>query len=171
MADRPLECSECTKSLCYHYTYVDLERVQCNEMCEDCPILAKKIFQPTDAFPQTGLCCGQCGTSLEELRLGSSLGCTECYEVFADLLFSELIKARSLDSKEEPYSEGKQLLLHVGRVPGESTQVNVGMRLLSLNEALNETLNREDYEQAAWLRDQIKQLKEKGAKDGYDNDI
>jgi protein arginine kinase activator len=30
-----------------------------------------------------------------------------------------------------------------------------------LNEALNETLTREDYEQAAWLRDQIKELMEK----------
>jgi protein arginine kinase activator len=30
-----------------------------------------------------------------------------------------------------------------------------------LNEALNETLKKEDYEQAAWLRDQIKAITEK----------
>jgi protein arginine kinase activator len=32
------------------------------------------------------------------------------------------------------------------------------MRLLALNEALNETIQREDYEQAALLRDQIKAI-------------
>jgi len=32
--------------------------------------------------------------------------------------------------------------------------------MASLNEALNEALKRENYEQAAWLRDQIKNLKE-----------
>jgi protein arginine kinase activator len=43
--------------------------------------------------------------------------------------------------------------------------INPSSRLLALNEALKETLSREDYEQAAWLRDQIKALTESEAKD------
>jgi protein arginine kinase activator len=34
-------------------------------------------------------------------------------------------------------------------------------QLTTLNEALNEALEKEQYEQAAWLRDQIKEWKEK----------
>ena len=34
------------------------------------------------------------------------------------------------------------------------------MQLVALHQALHETLSREDYEQAAWLRDQIKALTE-----------
>ena len=48
--------------------------------------------------------------------------------------------------------------IHIGRAPGESLAISPSSRLLALNEALKETLNREDYEQAAWLRDQIKAL-------------
>jgi protein arginine kinase activator len=57
-------------------------------------------------------------------------------------------------------SAKKGLPLHLGRAPGESLAINPTSRLLALNEALKETLNREDYEQAAWLRDQIKALTE-----------
>ena len=52
----------------------------------------------------------------------------------------------------------REAALHTGRTPGETAKVSPAMRLVSLNEALNETLSREDYEQAAWLRDQIKKL-------------
>ncbi len=48
--------------------------------------------------------------------------------------------------------------LHTGRIPGQTQEISSSMRLLALNEALNETIQREDYEQAAWLRDQIKAL-------------
>ncbi len=37
-------------------------------------------------------------------------------------------------------------------------EINPSLRILALNEALNEMLKSEKYEQAAWLRDQIKAL-------------
>ncbi|CRH78757.1 ClpC ATPase [Chlamydia trachomatis] len=39
------------------------------------------------------------------------------------------------------------------------------MRLIALHEALQETLRREDYEQAAEIRDQINQLKNQNTTD------
>ncbi|MBB64423.1 MAG: hypothetical protein CMO81_05110 [Waddliaceae bacterium] len=54
---------------------------------------------------------------------------------------------------------GKSTPVHVGRAPGQSAEMSPTLRLVALNEALKETLSREDYEQAAWLRDQIKELK------------
>jgi protein arginine kinase activator len=51
--------------------------------------------------------------------------------------------------------------IHIGRGPGQMQEISESMRLLALNEALTETLQREDYEQAALLRDQIKALTDK----------
>ncbi len=48
----------------------------------------------------------------------------------------------------------------MGRAPGEKIEISPSLKLIALNEALSETLSREDYEQAAWLRDQIKKLTE-----------
>ena len=52
-------------------------------------------------------------------------------------------------------------LSHQGHKPGELKEVNPSLKILALNEALNKTLNDEDYEQAAWIRDQIQELKKK----------
>ena len=46
------------------------------------------------------------------------------------------------------------------------TEISPTLRLIALNEALDETLIREDYEQAALLRDQIRALKEKSGPKG-----
>ena len=50
--------------------------------------------------------------------------------------------------------------MHRGRQPGTLKKIDPSSRLMSLHQALNETLSREEYEQAAWLRDQIKILTE-----------
>lgn len=105
----------------------------------------------------TGLACGNCGTTLESLRHGNPLGCSICYDVFSDVLVNELINSEKLPPK---LFSKKTAPLHLGRTPGETQEVNTSSRLLALNEALNETLKREDYEQAAWLRDQIRALTE-----------
>jgi protein arginine kinase activator len=49
----------------------------------------------------------------------------------------------------------------MGKSPGKQPSYTLSDQLHSLNASLNESLKRENYEQAAWLRDQIKALKEK----------
>lgn len=56
--------------------------------------------------------------------------------------------------------------LHVGKTPNKPLTIPSSSRLKTLNEALNEALKKENYEQAAWIRDQIKDLTEKGPNDG-----
>jgi protein arginine kinase activator len=55
----------------------------------------------------------------------------------------------------------KNQTLHMGKSPHASMAPPASGRLTTLNEALNEALKKENYEQAAWLRDQIKALIEK----------
>lgn len=161
--ERPLECSECKKPIVVIYTEIVGKTMTRTAMCFDCPELRRKIFGekavrlsglPSD----TDLCCGNCGTTLESIKKGSPFGCTDCYEVFGDILIQEMIAANKISPRIS--SAKKSIPLHIGRSPGETKEINPTLRLLALNEALNETLKREDYEQAAWLRDQIKALTE-----------
>ncbi|HEY5259392.1 MAG TPA: UvrB/UvrC motif-containing protein, partial [Rhabdochlamydiaceae bacterium] len=53
--------------------------------------------------------------------------------------------------------------LHSGRSPQQSLHILPINQLSTLHDALNDALKKENYEQAAWLRDQIKALNEKAA--------
>ena len=165
--DRPLECGGCKKPIAVRYTEIVGGIITQTNMCADCPELQARLHGLTtaeQAYFQSGqaaLECGNCGTTLEEVKRGHRLGCMECYVVFTDLLLAELqnsgkIPSRSLSNLKKSH------LIHIGRSPGESLAINPSSRLLALNEALKETLNREDYEQAAWLRDQIRAITENG---------
>lgn len=161
--DRPLECSECKKPIQVIYTEVIGDVMTHTSMCADCPELQRRLYGETriplaNGFVEgvAGLACGNCGTTLEAIHVGTPLGCSVCYEVFNDILYGELVAAEKVPSRIA--TAKKTLPLHIGRVPGQAPEMSASLRLLALNEALNETLKREDYEQAAWLRDQIKAL-------------
>lgn len=171
MPERPLDCSECKKPL--HVCYIEIvgDKMTRTVMCADCPHLEKRLYGAvrtegiSDSKGDVSLACGNCGTTLEALRTGNPVGCGICYEVFADALVDTLLKenriSRHLTNNKRTQS------LHIGRVPGEATEISPTLRLIALNEALDETLIREDYEQAAFLRDQIQELKGKSEnKDG-----
>lgn len=163
--DRPLECGECKRPIAVRYTEIVGGTITHTIMCSECPELQRRLYglSPMEQIvSQTGITaleCGNCGTTLDEVKRGHKLGCMECYEVFGDLIIQELQGIDRLPSRVLTSSK-KSSPLHIGRGPGESLAVNPSSKLLALNEALRETLNREDYEQAAWLRDQIKALTE-----------
>jgi protein arginine kinase activator len=164
LPERPLECGECKKPIAVQYTEIVGAAVVHNCMCADCPVLQRKLYgdRPlvgADGAPLdsgTELMCGNCGTTLEAVRVGGGLGCSVCYDVFEEILLSELVSMEKLPARLA--TTKKSQLLHQGRVRGEALEISPSMRLLALNEALNEMLQKEDYEQAARLRDQIKAL-------------
>ncbi len=134
-------------------------------MCAECPIVQQRLhglhhthvpIVPSEK--EAELCCGNCGVTLETVRKGNLLGCSSCYEVFGDIIVSEIIAENKVSPRVT--ANRKSMPLHIGRSPGDTKEMNPALRLLVLNEALSETLNREDYEQAAWLRDQIKAITE-----------
>lgn len=163
--DRPIECSECKKPAMVFYTEIVGNTISRTCMCADCPELQRRLHKTPAHIPgskeesSTGLACGNCGTTLESLRVGNPLGCSICYEVFDNILLNEIQAAGKIPPRVA--SAKKAIPIHIGRAPGQSQEMNPSLRLLALNEALNETLKKEDYEQAAWLRDQIKAITEK----------
>lgn len=164
--ERPLECSECKRQIAVRYTEIIGGVITHTSMCSECPELQKRLHGISSVERAgiiagggtTGLACGECGTTWEALRHGIPLGCSNCYEVFENIIVAELTEE---DKIPQRFANSKKTApLHIGRSPGETPEINPSLRLLALNEALNETLKREDYEQAAWLRDQIKALTE-----------
>lgn len=165
LPERALECSECKKPIVVRYTEIIEDTLVETSMCADCPELARRLYGMRSSVHSAGqltavagLCCGNCGTSWESVKTGNPLGCPDCYDVFGDLLVGEMIAANRISPRIA--ANKKSIPIYIGRAPGEKHEINPSLRLLALNEALKETLSREDYEQAAWLRDQIRALTE-----------
>lgn len=163
--ERPLNCSECRRPIKILYTQVIGKEILRHSLCAQCPELDKLLYgtvAPTTTAPtgEADLICGQCGTPLEAIRKGAPLGCSECYSVFKELLIQEL-----LNSPTVPPTTKQTKQLHKGRGPKVKIEMSPSLQLLALNEALNETLAREDYEGAAILRDKIRSLTAKEESD------
>lgn len=164
-ADRPLECGECKKGIAVRYTEVVAGVITHTIMCAECPQLERRlhgiplVHAAEKEGLKTGLSCANCGTTMESVRMGNFVGCSDCYVVFEDVIIAELISEGRISKLLANVKKG--VPFHIGRSQGETKEINPSLRLLALNEALTETLRREDYEQAAWLRDQIKVLTEK----------
>jgi len=160
--DRPLECSECKNPITVHYSEIVGGKCTNTGMCDTCPQLQKKLkgipFEEHESPTKegTGLVCGECGTTLAEVKVSHNVGCSNCYSVFGDVLINELIAAHALFPGI--VKQRKAVPMHVGRAPGETQEISPSLKLIALNEALEETLKKEDYEQAAMLRDQINEL-------------
>ncbi|HEU5115546.1 MAG TPA: UvrB/UvrC motif-containing protein [Isosphaeraceae bacterium] len=86
--------------------------------------------------------CPICGLKFMEFRTGGRLGCPHDYQVFDRGLIPLIRRAHGASR-------------HVGKIPRRRPDSSV--RTLELRAKLREAVAREDYEQAARLRDQIRQ--------------
>lgn len=164
MEERPLECSQCKRKSEILYKEIVNGNMACWAMCRDCPILKKKLDGPGEG-PLTyekegGLCCSHCKTTLESVLLGHPVGCRECYIIFKDVLVDQLAAMNKIAPKLKPSQKSRPSILHVGKTPELDQNAHVSSRIGALNEALSDALKGENYEQAAWVRDQIKAITE-----------
>ena len=164
MSERPLECSQCKRCADVIYSEMVGETVTTTEMCRDCPVLKQKLQGSTslDDTPkkEEGLCCSNCHTSLEAVLMGEPLGCKECYAVFQDVLTDQLLEAQLISPRLKPNPASPVPTLHIGKTPQFDETAQNTSRIRDLNESLSEALRGENYEEAAWLRDQINALTE-----------
>jgi protein arginine kinase activator len=90
--------------------------------------------------------CAVCGFTQADFKKTGRLGCSECYLTFSEGLAS-LIKAMHKGTK------------HTGKVPARIFR-NIARtgRLTELKRTLEDAVSKEDYESAASIRDEIRQL-------------
>lgn len=158
MSERPLECSHCKKCGDVLYTEMVGETMTTFEMCRDCPVLKQKLEGKNGAIGDEGIRCSRCDTSLESVLMGEPLGCQECYLVFQDVLTDQLNETQLLSPRLKQNPARPIPIFHMGKSPAHSENPELDSRLRDLNLALGDALKGENYEEAAWLRDQINSL-------------
>ncbi len=100
--------------------------------------------------------CPFCGMSEAELLKNGRVGCKECYSTFSDVLHSML-------KKMQPSIEYK------GKLPGEHGEFSKERKLEKLREDMQKAVEKQEYEEAAKLRDAIRML-ENSADDTKDRE-
>ena len=92
--------------------------------------------------------CPACGLSLAEFQSVGRFGCAEDYTVFRERLLPLIDKIHDATQ-------------HVGKTPSRAGRdVQREKKLLQLQAELKHAVDREEYEEAARLRDQIRKLEE-----------
>jgi protein arginine kinase activator len=156
-----LKCEKCPKQATLHITEV-LGEDQCEEhhLCEQCaheylyePQL-KKSGAEADAEQDEEMAalnqrqCPHCGLTFVEFRNTGRLGCPQDYDLFAEELTPLL---------ENIHGDRR----HAGKAPRRHPQAKqTQTELTRLRRQLQTAVTQEDYEQAARLRDEIRQLEE-----------
>lgn len=118
-------------------------------------VFGSSIFNTTGGIPvfgkpvQRNLVCPNCGLTFDEFRSQGLFGCAKCYEAFAD----------RLDPVFRRVQGGTR---HVGHKLLENPQVQekklLESRITELRKELSQAVKEENYEKAARLRDEIRNL-------------
>lgn len=164
-------CEECKqKPAAVHLTQVYNGNIIQSHLCEECA--AKKggfIFDPGNKFsipnllssifgssygidpnPTTEIkTCPGCGMNFNDIRKTGKLGCSQCYQVFAKEMEPTL---RRIHGNSQ----------HIGKIPSRGGEkVLLRKQLDNLKTRLQEAVNSEEYEKAAEIRDNIKEMESK----------
>jgi protein arginine kinase activator len=90
--------------------------------------------------------CGACGTTLTDLKESGLVGCSKCYQVFAEYLQA------SLEGDAEPVE-------HLGKMPHRGPEGDVlRHEMMRLQRMLRELVDCERFEEAAGVRDRLTEL-------------
>ena len=154
-------CKE--KEATVHLTQIAGDKVQKVDLCEECA-KHKGVNDPTgfsladlllgigasQEFEQAGggaeIKCPHCGFTQADFKKAGRLGCPDCYTTFAE----------GLEGLLKTMHKGTQ---HTGKVPLALQQTrDLSDRLKLLQKKLAKAIEDENFEQAALLRDELKQM-------------
>ena len=156
-------CSLCKeKPATVHLTDIKGDKMQKVDLCEECAknkgvndstfaladmLLGLGASQEIDqASGGVEIKCPQCGFTQADFKKSGRLGCAGCYKTFADGL-EGLLKSMHKGTR------------HTGKVPESLRQTrDLSDRLKALQQKLAKAIEDENFEQAAALRDEIKQM-------------
>jgi protein arginine kinase activator len=155
-----MKCQRCPKQATLHITEVlGDDRFEEVHLCEECakkylvePV--KKATAPKPAAapaaapepPVAGPTCAACGVSYLEFRNQGRFGCAHDYDAF---------KAELLPLLESIHGEVR----HAGKTPRRLPRTQgAQLELTNLRRRLQELVTAENYEEAARVRDRIKEL-------------
>ena len=108
--------------------------------------LGTKQLSGVTAPSGNGKTCVTCGFTLEDLRRVRRFGCSECYSTFGDEV-AQMVRGMHKGTS------------HIGKVPEGlmATQFR-NQRIEELRTRLDQAISSESYEEAAGIRDEIRNL-------------
>ena len=166
------KCMRCTKPATLHITEIQMGQAQVVHLCETC---AQKYLSSVDlgelpngidedeaahgadaelaattaeeAEEETvSTTCSGCGISFKQFRSVGRLGCPQCYTSFHDQLLPLL---------ESIHQETQ----HVGKCPPQTSESTLRHHeLIRLRGELKVAIDKENYEEAALIRDRIQSI-------------
>lgn len=162
-------CEDCGKKpATFHMTEVTNGKSKEIHLCEDCTsqnedfsfnssftiqnLLAGLLDMPNDQNFELeaieDISCENCQTSYEEFKRRGKFGCSKCYDSFREKLEPLLKKIHGHDT-------------HVGKIPKRTGgKIKVRKDINKLKKRLERSVENEEFELAADLRDEIKRLQE-----------
>lgn len=102
------------------------------------------LAAPAAIQPSAGRKCPTCGMTERELRQTGRVGCPDCYQTFSDILQPYVQKVHGASR-------------HIGAAPAQAAQPQADP-VDALKAQLKEAIEKEEYEQAARLRDEIRRM-------------
>ncbi|MBI9016418.1 MAG: UvrB/UvrC motif-containing protein [Phycisphaerae bacterium] len=158
-----MQCQLCKKQATVHLTEIINGLKIEKHLCEHCArkegitittnmpvkeLLSDLVNSQQQAQQVSQLSCDDCGMTFGQFRKGGLLGCPNDYQVFKEPLLKLIQKAHEGAAK------------HVGRVPhvNSSNIVPDQLKIMRLRRELEQSIEHEDYEAAAKIRDQIENL-------------
>lgn len=168
-----MNCDKCGKPAKVHLTQLVAGKVKKIALCNDCAetsgvtdptgfALADMLLAPgapasAPLAPRPvggGRQCPECGFTLADLQRVRRFGCGTCYETFRDEV-NQMIRGMH---------KGAQ---HLGKVPDGMFEIQRRkQRLDDLRGKLESAIKAENYEVAAGLRDEIRELETEAAEAG-----
>ncbi|GAA5495251.1 protein-arginine kinase activator protein [Rubritalea halochordaticola] len=160
-----MKCELCDAKATVYYTQLIDGQMKKICLCESCAenkgIMDPSAFSMVDVIldkepqqaavaniPMSLDSCDHCGFTLADFKKVGRLGCSHCYTVFRGEVEGMLSKMHRGTT-------------HVGKVPeGMMDALEKKQRLERLKQKLDEAIQSEKYEEAATLRDEIKELEE-----------
>ncbi|MGB7606290.1 MAG: UvrB/UvrC motif-containing protein [Lutisporaceae bacterium] len=165
-----MQCDECgNRPATVHITKIENGKKTDRHLCEQCAVennalsinttfsindILTGLMKSGNVLPikvdvQKDIKCDVCGLSYNRFRETGRFGCSHCYKVFGDRL-NPLFKKLHGNTN------------HTGKIPNNAgNRIKLVRKIESLKQELNAAVSSEEYERAAELRDQIKELSSK----------
>ncbi len=165
-----MQCDECgIRPATVHITKIENGKKTDRHLCEQCAVehnalsinttfsindILTGLMKSGNVLPikvdiQKDIKCDVCGLSYNTFRETGRFGCSHCYKVFGDRL-NPLFKKLHGNTN------------HTGKIPNNAgSRMKLAREIERLKQELNAAVSIEEYERAAELRDQIKELSNK----------
>lgn len=156
-------CNECGKNEAkVHVTHIINGKKTESHLCEECAknqtflnsnfsmenmfsAMLNNAFNTTTVIPDKG--CSKCGMTFDEFKNTGKFGCSDCIDTFKKRLMPVVKNIQGYDT-------------HTGKIPkraGGSYKIQKDIENLKIQ--LKQSIENEEYEKAALLRDKIREMK------------